>query len=585
MADSFDRLKTALADRYAIDEEIGSGGMATVYLAEDLKLHRKVALKVLRPELTAALGPERFLREIEILARLSHPGIVPLLESGEAAHLVYYVMPFLDGESLRERLRRDRALPVHEALQITSDVAATLSYVHSQGIIHRDIKPENIWILEGQTLLLNFDVARASDEADDSERLTDSGFAAGTPEYMSPEQVTGESVDGRADVYSLGCVVYEMLAGEPPLTGGTAQDILVKTLSSEEVPSLRVVRPQVPEPVWKSIKRSLAKVPADRYDTALQFLESLVMVLDAMGGGGGGDGGDGGNGGDDGGDRPRDLCKRVGATLKDEYRVLRQIGEGGMAVVCLAEDLHNYDRRVAIKVLRPQLAATIDVERFLQEIRITANFKHPLILMLINWGLIDWGDLEGLPFYVMLYMGESLRDRLTHQRKLVVDDAVRIATDVADALDYAHREGVVHRDVTPGNILLGEGHALVSDFGIALAVTRGGKRYTTPGQVVGSVDYMSPEQLKGSVEIDGRSDEYSLACVVYEMLAGTRPYTGSSQVVSAKHLSAPIPRLADAVPGIRDEVEDAVCRALAKDPNERFDSAGEFVAAMANGQR
>ncbi len=205
MPDTFDRLKSALADRYAIQEELGAGGMATVYLAEDLKHHRKVAVKVLRPELAATLGPERFVREIEIAAGLTHPHILPLYDSGEANGFLYYVMPYIEGESLRDRLDREGKLPLEDLIRLTDEVAAALSYAHEQGIVHRDVKPENIMLSGGRAVVADFGIARAVTAAG-GERLTGTGFAIGTPAYMSPEQAMGlEEVDARSDVYSMGC--------------------------------------------------------------------------------------------------------------------------------------------------------------------------------------------------------------------------------------------------------------------------------------------------------------------------------------------------------------------------------------------
>jgi serine/threonine-protein kinase len=269
-----ERLKSALADRYAVEAEIGRGGMAVVYLAEDLKHHRQVAIKVLQPELAASLGAERFLREIEIATKLVHPRILPIFDSGEADGFLFYVMPFIDGESLRDRLDREKQLPLEDALQIAQQVADVLSYAHDQGIVHRDIKPENILFEAGHAIVADFGIAKAIATAG-GERLTQTGLAMGTPAYMSPEQAGGEAyTDGRGDVYALGCVLYEMLAGDPPFTGATSQVILARK-STESVPSLRAARETVPEGVEAVIGRSLAKAPADRYPTAEAFGEAL----------------------------------------------------------------------------------------------------------------------------------------------------------------------------------------------------------------------------------------------------------------------------------------------------------------------
>jgi serine/threonine-protein kinase len=265
--------------------------MATVYLAQDLKHHRKVAVKVLRPELAASLGLDRFLLEIETTAQLTHPHILPLLDSGGTGaqthrrtdarthggtgEFLYYVMPYVEGESLRDRLLREKQLPLNDALQLTREVADALSYAHAHGVVHRDIKPENILLESGHAVVADFGIAKAIAAAG-SERLTETGLAVGTPAYMSPEQAAGSGdVDGRSDLYSLGCVLYEMLAGEPPFTGPTADSVVRQHLATEP-PQITVVRPAVPEPVAAALHRALAKTPADRFATTAEFAAVLA---------------------------------------------------------------------------------------------------------------------------------------------------------------------------------------------------------------------------------------------------------------------------------------------------------------------
>ena len=272
--DVLDALRRALADRYAIERELGQGGMATVYLAQDLKHHRPVAIKLLRSELATALGPERFLREIEISAHLHHPHILPLYDSGEAEGLLYYVMPYVEGESLRDRLTREKQLPLEDALQIAREVADALGYAHSHGVIHRDIKPENILLESGHAVVADFGIARAVGSAA-TEKLTQTGIAVGTPVYMSPEQAAGsKELDGRSDLYSLGCVLYEMLAGQPPFTGPTVESIVHQHLVTEP-PNVTNIRPAVPASVAAALQRALAKTPADRFNPVALFAEAL----------------------------------------------------------------------------------------------------------------------------------------------------------------------------------------------------------------------------------------------------------------------------------------------------------------------
>ena len=270
-----DRLRTRLADRYDIQGTLGEGGMATVFLARDLKHHRRVALKVLHPELAAVLGPDRFLAEIRTTANLQHPHIVPLHDSGDADGLLYYVMPVLEGETLRERLRREQQLPIDEAIRIARSIAATLEYAHRHGVIHRDIKPDNIYLHEGQALIADFGIALAVTSAG-GERMTKTGLSLGTPEYMSPEQALGErSITAKTDVYALACVLYEMLTGEPPFRGATIQAILGRILQDSPAPPSRV-RPSVPAAIDDAVLAALARLPADRTQSAAAFGEALV---------------------------------------------------------------------------------------------------------------------------------------------------------------------------------------------------------------------------------------------------------------------------------------------------------------------
>src|SRR5256712_1948266 len=270
------RLAAALAGRYAIERELGAGGMATVYLARDLKHSRDVALKVLRPELAAVLGAERFLQEIRISARLDHPHILPLIDSGESEGFVWYVLPYVRGESLREKLTREQQLSIEETVRIATQVASALDYAHGHGVIHRDIKPENILLHEGEAVVADFGIALAVREAG-GERLTESGLSLGTPQYMSPEQATGgRALDARSDVYSLGAVVYEMLAGEPPHTGPTVQAVIAKLLA-ERPTRIRTVRDTVPEGIDTAEVRGLCKGPADRFGAAAEFAAALAL--------------------------------------------------------------------------------------------------------------------------------------------------------------------------------------------------------------------------------------------------------------------------------------------------------------------
>ena len=275
LSEPLERLRAALADRYHLERELGAGGMATVYLAEDLRHGRKVAIKVLKPELAAVIGAERFLREIRTIATLQHPHILGLIDSGEVNGTAYFVMPFVEGESLRDQLSREKQLPVPHAVRIATEIAAALDYAHRHGVIHRDIKPENILLHDGSALVADFGIALAASKTA-GKRMTETGMSLGTPQYMSPEQAMGErELDARSDVYALGCTTYEMLTGEPPFTGPTAQAIVAKVMTAEPV-NAATLRKSIPPHVVDAVHTALQKLPADRFATAAEFGSALT---------------------------------------------------------------------------------------------------------------------------------------------------------------------------------------------------------------------------------------------------------------------------------------------------------------------
>src|SRR5688500_3133406 len=275
-------LRSALAGRYEVEQELGSGGMAVVYLAKDLRHDRKVAIKVLRRDVGGA-SAERFLREIRTVAQLHHPHILQLLDSGTAGDHLFYVMPYVEGETIRHRLEREGPLPIDEAVRITREVADALAFAHARGIVHRDIKPENVFLSAGHALVADFGIARAADAASGgSSTLTDVGLAVGTPSYMSPEQATAEpKIDGRSDQYALGCVLYEMLAGAPPFTGPTSQAIMARH-ATDPVPPLHTVR-DVPVALESAINKALAKMPADRWSSVNAFANAISSTTVSVG--------------------------------------------------------------------------------------------------------------------------------------------------------------------------------------------------------------------------------------------------------------------------------------------------------------
>ena len=283
MPDTLERLADALADRYRLERELGQGGMATVYLAQDLKHQRPVAIKVLRQELAASLGADRFLREVQIAAKLQHPHILTLIDSGEADGFLYYVMPFVDGETLRAKLAREGEFPVGDAVRILREVADALAYAHGQGVVHRDVKPENIMLSGRHALVMDFGVAKAVSEATGRQSLTTVGVALGTPTYMSPEQATADPhVDHRADIYALGVMAYELLTGRPPFTGNTPQQVIAAHVTQAADPVSR--HRAMPAPLADLVMRCLEKKPADRPQSAQELLDRFEQLATPSGG-------------------------------------------------------------------------------------------------------------------------------------------------------------------------------------------------------------------------------------------------------------------------------------------------------------
>ena len=551
-------LDRALGPRYRLIRRLGSGGMSTVYAAWDEEAGREVALKVLLPELSRTVGADRFAREIEIATNLRHPHILPVYGSGSAEEILYYTMPVVEGETLRERLDREGQLAIEESLEIARQVSGALHYAHEQGVVHRDIKPENIMLSDGGAVVMDFGIARAVEEAG-GDRLTETGLAMGTPAYMSPEQAEGSGrVDGRSDQYSLACVLYEMLAGHPPFQGRSSQ-IVLNRAAKDPVPPLSSARRTVPVPVEAVIERALSKVAADRFASAEAFGEALTLAERGV--------------------TPPGVTP---AALGPRYRISRELGEGGMATVYLAWD-EEEGREVALKVLLPELTSSVGSERFLREIGIASKLTHPHILPLHGSG-----QTGGVLYYTMPHVeGETLRERLDREGQLPIDESLEIARQVAGALHYAHERGVVHRDIKPENIMLSDGGAVVMDFGIARAIdSAGGDRLTETGLAMGTPAYMSPEQAEGNERLDGRSDQYSLACVLYEMLAGHPPFAGpSSQVVLSRAAKDPVPPLSSARRTVSVPVEAVIHKALSKVAADRFASAEAFGEALTLAER
>jgi serine/threonine protein kinase/tetratricopeptide (TPR) repeat protein len=402
-------LASALADRYRIEKVIGRGGMATVYGAWDIKHDRRVAIKVLSPDLASAIGSERFVREIKTAARLSHPNILAVFDSGAVGDLLYYVMPFVQGESLRDKLDRESQLPVETAIEITCDVAGALGYAHAQQIVHRDIKPENILLQSGHVLVADFGIARGAERTD--ERLTGTGMSLGTAAYMAPEQAAGEKVDARADIYALGCTLYEMLAGHPPFTAANPMALMARH-SLEPVPSIRIVRPAVPVELEGAIMRAMEKVPADRFQSMEDFKRAVLGEAVAAGT-----------------PTPRYTARYRTADSKPPRTTKRRIAELSLGVILVAAAAVG-GKMLVDKYSHPALSVDPNANRF-------------AVLY------FDDGGNSGLRYFAD-GLTESLIDRLSAVRALDVisKDGVRPFRGAAVAPDSIGRALQVGRVVT-----------------------------------------------------------------------------------------------------------------------------------------
>ena len=557
-----------LGEHYRIERELGHGGMATVYLCTDVRSGALVAIKILRPELGSVVTKERFAREIAFASELDHPRIPRVLDTGTAGLLPFYAMNFVEGESLRERLVKQPKLPVDEVRRIAAQIAGPMSYAHERNIIHRDIKPENILLSGDKVYVLDFGVARAIAGAA-GDRLTRTGITLGTPAYMSPEQVTAErDLDLRSDIYSLGCVVYEMLAGIPPYSGGSPQ-VLMAARFSRPARALSSIREDVPEAMEQAIDKAMARYPDDRWQSVDAFVDAMLPPSLAEE--------------STGGQVPsvqNDLLDQLKKSFADLYVVESEMKGGGMSRLFLATDV-ALRRRVVIKILPPDLISPMMLARFRRESEVTAQLQHPHILPVISAGVKD-----GLVHYIMPFIdGESLRGLLVREKQLPIPYALRILREMTDALAYAHKAGVIHRDIKPENVLIQDGHAVLADFGIAAALTGGGaesgERLTGTGMSLGTVGYMAPEQALGEKTVDARADIYAMGVVGFELFAGAPPFTGATdQAILIAHLTREAPAVDEVRVDTPVAVSDAIKRAMQKDPSLRFQNAGEFRDAI-----
>ncbi|MCW8139936.1 MAG: serine/threonine protein kinase, partial [Planctomycetota bacterium] len=605
--------------QFRIEAKLGEGGMGAVYRALDSKLERPVALKVIRRELCQ--HPDflaRFQREAKAAARFRHPNAIEIYEYGDGADtdgLVYMAFEFVKGRELRDLIRERGHLDPATSIQVTAQVLSALERAHAQGIVHRDLKPQNVMIeapaREGDdpmtVKILDFGIAKLRDQGGGG-ALTQAGQIMGTVHYMSPEQTEGAEVDARADLYSVGVMLFQMLSGKLPFNGKTYLEV-IKQHRQAPIPSVCALRPEVPAGLDEAVRKALAKRPDQRFQSAREFR----LALQALGLAPGNvpsdtvapqpaardacpsEVGTAILPPSDGGVAPADYATGatgkffdglLGRTLDDKYEVLGKLGEGGMGAVFKARHV-LLGTTVALKVVHPQLANSKEaVERFLREARAALEFTHPNAITTREFGRTR----DGLLYMTLDFCpGASLRKVLQEQGRLPAPRALSIARQALSALAEAHAKGIVHRDLKPENLLVEHDEqgelARVCDFGIAKLLDAPGEHEgesLTGQQVIGTPHYMAPEQACADA-VDGRTDVYAIGCVLYEMLTGERPFVAkSAKDVLMKQISVPpVPpreRAPDA--GITPALEQVVLKAMAKEPAARFHTAVDFVDAI-----
>jgi serine/threonine protein kinase/tetratricopeptide (TPR) repeat protein/TolB-like protein len=549
---------TILGERYEILARLGEGGMGAVYKARDSELDRLVALKVIRPELAG--HPDvlrRFKQELILARQVTHKNVIRIFDLGMADGRKFITMDYIDGRDLKSILTERGKLPPAEAVPIVQQICRGLEAAHVEGVVHRDLKPQNIMLdANGRVWVMDFGLARSMELVG----MTRTGMLMGTPDYMSPEQARAAKVDARSDIFSLGIIFYEILTGQLPFKADTMMATLLKRVQEKPAPP-NVVDPSIPQPLSDVVMKCLEVDVARRYQTTAEILADLggeasgasavqasITSLAAIG---------------------------PGSQFGPRYTIESVIGEGGMGKVYKAHD-NDLDRTVALKLVRRELANDPNsMQRFKQELLLASRVSHRNILR-----IHDLGDVGGLKFISMAYVeGKDLHDVIEEGGRLPVERVVNIAKQLAGALDAAHAEGVVHRDLKPRNVLMAQNDQVyVSDFGLAKSLEgESTTMMTRAGEVLGTPRYMSPEQAE-SKPADHRSDLYSLGVILYEMATGDAPFAGESTVqVMYQHVTQKPkdPKLGN--PDLPDYLAKIILKCLEKDPANRYQSAKEIL--------
>ncbi|HEX5227044.1 MAG TPA: protein kinase [Bryobacteraceae bacterium] len=562
---------SVLGERYEILKRLGEGGMGAVYKARDHELDRLVALKVIRPDLAG--HPDilrRFKQELILARQVTHKNVVRIFDLGSADGRKFITMDYIEGRDLKSILNERGKLPPNEVVTILQQVCQGLEAAHVEGVVHRDLKPQNIMVDDAlRVWLMDFGLARSMELSG----LTRTGVLMGTPDYMSPEQARAEKVDARSDLFSLGIIAYEMITGQLPFQADTLMAKLLQRVQQKAPPVTNLV-PSTPANLAAVVSKCLETEVGKRYQTVREILNDLggtaqpSQVISATPGAS---------------MAPSDGAPisigslGPGSQFGPRYRIEAEIGEGGMGKVYKAYD-SDLDRIVALKLVRPELARDANsLARFKQELLLASRISHRNILR-----IHDLGDVGGVKFISMAYVqGMDLADLIAKTGKLQTERVVNIAKQLASALEAAHAEDVVHRDLKPRNVLITvDDHAFVSDFGLAKSLDAETTAMTRAGEVLGTPRYMSPEQAE-SKAADHRSDIYSLGVILYEMATGEAPFNAESSLqVMFQHVQqAPKdPRLVN--PEIPEYLATIILKCLEKNPANRYQSAAELLADL-----
>jgi eukaryotic-like serine/threonine-protein kinase len=576
-----------LGERYEILKPLGEGGMGAVYKARDQELDRMVALKVIRPELAG--HPDilrRFKQELILARQVTHKNVVRIFDLGTADGRKFITMDYIEGRDLKSILNERGKLPAGEAVPIAQQICRGLEAAHVEGVVHRDLKPQNIMVDDaGRVWLMDFGLARSMELSG----LTRTGVLMGTPDYMSPEQARAEKVDARSDLFSLGIIFFEMLTGRLPFQADTLMAKLLQRVQQRAV-AVTEIDPAIPAGVSKVVSKCLEPDVNKRYQSIHEVLDDLLGDTKSIGSSSsssssassGNSSGASSTSSGAPSESPAAALVELGpgSQFGPRYRIESIIGEGGMGKVYKAHD-SDLDRTVALKLVRLELAKDASsLQRFKQELLLASRISHRNILR-----IHDLGDVDGVKFISMAFVqGMDLHDLLAKQGRLPTERAVNIAKQLAGALEAAHAEGVVHRDLKPRNVLIDvDDHIYVSDFGLAKSLDADKTGMTRVGEVLGTPRYMSPEQAE-SKAADNRSDIYSLGIIFYEMLTGEVPFTGESSLqVMFQHVQQPPkdPRLLN--PEMPEYLATVILKCLEKDPALRYQDAAELLKDLESG--